>query len=161
MKFVFVNGRVAVVIRYWEQRGAVVEGGARVDLRRVDQVEGPAHRAGAAGLTVGPISEGGIWRADLFVVLDDGSSCFHYHPEFFDGDVGHRFDDPDLEADPRGWIEDQLRDIVGLLERAGAGELTSSLDLDEHRRSIPLMMSAIDTCMERIGPAVASRAPAR
>ena len=49
MKFVFVNGRVAVTMRYWEERGEVADGGARVELRRVDQVEGLSHHSGAAG----------------------------------------------------------------------------------------------------------------
>ena len=81
MKYVFVNGRVAIVVRYWEQSGAgVTEAGARIDVRRVAQVEGRQHREGAAGLTVAPVADGGIWRADLFMVLSEpGTSRFHYH----------------------------------------------------------------------------------
>lgn len=162
MKYVFVNGRVAIVIRYWEQRAAAVEGGARVDVREVSQVEGPAHRAGAAGFTVGPVGEGGIWRADLFVVLTDaGASCFHYHPQFRDGDVGERFDDAVLIADPRRWIEDQLGDLPSLLTGAGAGHLVASLDLDEHQRALPAMLAAIDACMARVPHVLATRHPGR
>jgi hypothetical protein len=29
VKFVFVNGRVAISVRYWEERGEVIDGGAR------------------------------------------------------------------------------------------------------------------------------------
>lgn len=151
MKFVFVNGRVAVVIRYWEQRAGAVEGGARVDIREVSQVEGEVHRPGAAGFTVAPVSDGGIWRADLFVVLNDGGTpCFHYHPEFRDGDVGDRFDRPELAADPRRWIEDALADLPRILEQAGFGHVVSSVDMDEHRKALPLMMAAIDTCLARV-----------
>lgn len=158
MKYVFVNGRVAVIIRYWEQRGPVTEGGARIDVREVSQLEGPRHRPGAAGFSVAPVGDGGIWRADLFVVLDEGGkSCFHYHPEFADGDVGERFDHPGLEEDPRGWAERTLTGLGDVLTEAGAGHLVSSLDLEEHRRALPLMMAAIDTCLARVGPALASR----
>ena len=151
MKFVFVNGRVAVVIRYWEQRAAAVEGGTRVDIREVSQVEGAVHRPGAAGFTVAPVSDGGIWRADLFVVLNDGGTpCFHYHPEFRDGDVGDRFDRPELAADPRRWIEDALADLPGILQKAGFGHLSASIDMDEHRNALPLMMAAVDACLARV-----------
>lgn len=109
MKFVFVNGRVAIVIRYWEQMGPDTEGGARVELRRVEQVEGAQHRPGAAGFTVLPISGGGLWRADLFMVLSaPGTPCFHYHPQFANGDLGERVVADDLAADPEKWIADRL-----------------------------------------------------
>jgi hypothetical protein len=151
LKYVFVNGRVAIVIRYWEQRAAVIEGGARVDIREVTQVEGRKPRAGAAGFTVAPVSPGGIWRADLFVVLNNGGKqCFHYHPEFRDDDVGDRFDETDLVADPRRWIERTLGDLPRILHTAGAGHLVPSLDLDEHRSAMPLMMHAIDVCLARV-----------
>jgi len=158
MKYVFVNGRVAVIVRYWEQRAAAIEGGARVEIREVAQVEGPAHRAGAAGFTVAPVGEGGIWRADLFVVLNEGGRpCFHYHPEFRSGDVGDRFDLDGLQPDPRGWIEESLRDLTGILTNAGAGHLVSSIDPAEHRRSLPLMLAAIDSCMARVPVELAIR----
>jgi hypothetical protein len=152
MKYIFVNGRVAIVVRYWEQSGGgVAEGGARVDLRRVEQVEGRQHREGAAGLTVAPVGDGGIWRADLFMVLSEpGTSRFHYHPKFTDGDVGDRFTADDLTADPRGWIADQLGDIAGLLEASGAGNLVRSVDLTEHQRALPLILASVDACLARV-----------
>lgn len=156
MKYVFVNGRVAIVIRYWEQRAAVIEGGARVDIREVTQVEGRRHRAGAAGFTVAPVSPGGIWRADLFVVLNDGGKqCFHYHPEFRDDDVGDRFDQSELASDPRQWIDRTLGDLPQILQTAGAGHLVPSIDLDEHRSAMPLIMCAIDACLARVPVTIA------
>lgn len=156
MKFAFINGRVATVVRYWEQRAAVTEAGARIDIRRASQVEGPAHRPGAAGVTIGPVGGGdGIWRADLLLTLEDGTESFHFHPNFEDDDVGLRVDDPGLTNDPRSWIEDRLRDLPAVLERAGAGDLVPSLDLEEHRRATPLMMSAVDTCLARVPISIA------
>jgi len=151
MKIAFVNGRVGIVIRYWEEPNPIVDGGCRIEIREVHQVEGNRHRAGNAGFTVSPVSPGGLWRADLFVVLtSQGEPCFHFHPEFEHDDVGERGWDPELDADPRRWIADRLSDLPGLLEACGGGHLTASVDLDEHRAALPLMMHAIDRCLARI-----------
>lgn len=151
LKFAFINGRVAIVIRYWEQRGDVTEAGARIDIRRVTQVEGQAHRHGAAGATIHPVGGGGgIWRADLFVGLEEGTGCFHYHPAFRDNDVGDRFDDEGLAEDPRGWIETRLRDLPDVLAQAGARELIPSVDMDNHLRAMPLMMAAVDAALAQV-----------
>jgi hypothetical protein len=159
MKYVFVNGRVAVIVRYWEQHGPIVDGGARVEMRRVEQVEGENHRPGAAGVTVQPSSDGGIWRADLFMVLSDpGTPCFHYHPKFERGDVGQRFELDELTANPREWIAAQLTDISGTLERAGAADLVPSLDLEQHQRALPAMLAAVDACLARLPVTIAAYA---
>lgn len=157
MKYVFVNGRVAIIVRYWVQRGVATDGGARIELRRVDHVEGRADRPGTEGLRVGSIGDGGLWRADLFMVLSEpGRPVFHFHAKLEDGDVGERYESPELTADPRRWIADQLDDITGLLERCGAAELIPSVDLYEHRVAMPLILSAVDTCLARIPAAVAA-----
>jgi hypothetical protein len=162
MKYVFVNGRAAIVIRYWEERGRLADGGARVEIRRVEQVEGPRHRPGAAGFTVGPVGGGtGIWRADLFMVLSQpGTPCFHYHPQFESDDVGERVFEPDMAADPRKWIAARLADITGLLEKAGAADVAASMDLEEHERSLPLMLAAVDACLAQLPAALAKQAAA-
>jgi hypothetical protein len=162
MKYVFVNGRAAIVIRYWEERGRLADGGARVEIRRVEQVEGPRHRPGAAGFTVGPVGGGtGIWRADLFMVLSHpGTPCFHYHPQFESDDVGERVFEPDMAADPRKWIAARLADITGLLEKAGAADVAASMDLEEHERSLPLMLAAVDACLAQLPAALARQAAA-
>ena len=162
MKFVFVNGRVAIIVRYWEQRDQAIEGGARIDIRRLEQVEGHNHRAGAAGFTVLPMSDGGLWRADLFMVLSEpGTPCLHYHPQFENNDVGDRFFDDELTVDPRRWIAAQLADITGTLERCGAADLVPSVDLEEHRRALPLMLAAVDACLARIPAAMTAMRQAR
>jgi hypothetical protein len=94
------------------------------------------------------------------VLSEPGKSCFHYHPKFENGDVGERFDEPDLSADPRRWIANQLSDITGLLKRAGGSNLISSVDLDEHRAALPLMLAAVDACLARLPAAIARHAEA-
>ena len=101
------------------------------------------------------MSDGGLWRADLFMVLSDpGTPCLHYHPQFENNDVGDRFFDDELTADPRRWIAAQLADITGMLERCGAADLVPSVDLEEHRRALPLMLAAVDACLARIPAAM-------
>lgn len=160
MRYAFVNGPVAIVVRYWEQHGEAVDAGARVEVRRVEPVLDDPDLLGTAGFAVQPIGAGGLWRADLFLILSDpGQPCFHYHPKFENSDVGERYFDDALTADPRAWIADQLNDFAGLLERAGAGDLVDQVDFDEHRRAMPLMLSAVDSCLARL-PAVVARAVA-
>jgi hypothetical protein len=123
----------------------------------VTEVEGPAHRPGAQGFTVHPVGGGGgIWRADLLVVLDDGSHCFHFHPDFKDDDVGERVDDPLLAANPRAWIENQLRELPAILDKAGAANLITTVDMEEHLRTLPLMMTAIDGALAKVPVAAAA-----
>lgn len=149
MKYVFVFGRLAVVVRYWEERGDVVEGGARVELRRVEESTAEPHRPGAAGFRVLPLVEGGIWRADLFTVLSrpGNEGCFHHHPHFRDGDVGPRVFDDDMAADPVGWTTRRLADLPALLDAAGAGDVTASVDLDEFATALPAMRAAMQACL--------------
>ena len=162
MKYVFVNGRVAIIVRYWEQRtdrvvdDGTVDGGARVEVRRVEELTGPGHRAGNAGFSVLPVSDG-LWRADLFMILTEpGVPGFHYHPRFEHNDVGDRFDDELLRTDPVGWISEQLADLAGLVRDCGAGDLVPSLDLAEHRRAMPLVIAAVESCMARLPVALSA-----
>lgn len=155
MKVVFVNGPLAIIVEYWEQHGAQVDGGARVELRRVAVVPGRADRAGTEGFSVGSIGDAGLWRADLFAVISEpGTPVFHFHPRFADGDVGERELDKDLTDDPRGWIADRLADLPGLLAGCGATDLVAGLDLDEHRRALPAMLMAVDSALARLSIAV-------
>lgn len=159
MKYAFVNGPVAIVVRYWEQHGEAVDAGARVEVRRVEPVLDDPDLLGTAGFAVQPIGTGGLWRADLFMILSDpGQPCFHYHPRFENSDVGERFFSDELTADPRAWIAAQLDDFVGLLERAGAGDLIAKVDLGEHRRAVPLILAAVDSCLAQLPAAVARAA---
>ena len=160
MKYLFVNGRLAIQIRYWEEPN-FDDGGCRVELRRVSQVEGVKHRPGAAGATISPVAPDGLWRADLFMDLaQPGRGCFHVHPRFANSDVGERNFPPAMQEDPRRWIEDELKDLPQLLEACGGSDVLASVDLDEHRRGLPLMLSAVDLCLARVPSALARGAAA-
>lgn len=162
MKMTFVNGRLSIVVRYWEEHiGPIVDGGVRVELRRVSEVTGRKHRAGAAGFTVAPVSDGGLWRADLFAVLTEpGKHSFHFHPEPANDDVGKRMWDDDLRCDPQGWIAGQLGDLPALLRSCGAEDLLASVDLEEHRRALPVILMAVNTCLARLPSRITAYADA-
>lgn len=149
MKYAFVFGGVAIIVRYWEERHADVDGGARVEIRRVEERLGERHRPGNAGFSVLPVSDGGVWRADLFTALDArrGEPRHHHHPRFAGGDVGERVYDSEMTADPQGWVDRKLQDLKMLLEESGAGDLVSSVDFDEYERTLPLMNAAIESCL--------------
>jgi hypothetical protein len=143
---IFVFGPIAITAGYWEQRGAEVESGARVEIRRVRPVEVPGAAPGVAGLELSPIPEG-IWRADLFRD-EQGQPVFHYHPHFEDGDVGERFFDDRLTADPVGFVVDRLTALPALLADAGASDVVHAIDVDEIRRNLPLIREAIERSFE-------------
>jgi hypothetical protein len=153
VKYAFVFGRVALTVRYWEQRGDDVEAGARVEIRRVEEALDRHHRPGNAGFTVLPVGEGGVWRVDLFTVISapGHEPRHHHHPHFEDGGVGRRVFEPELSADPLGWTERRLTDLRGLLEGSGAGDLADSVDYDEYAASLPAIRAAIEACLTPVG----------
>ncbi len=151
LKYVFVMGPVAVVVQHWEERFSELESGARVEVRRAEPSTGERDRPGAAGFRVLPVSEGGIWRADLFVVVDPPTSepRYHHHPRFAGGDVGPRVFDPGIAADPPGWTMARLADLPGLLTGCGAGDLAAVVDPSHLSEALPAIRTAIDACLGR------------
>jgi hypothetical protein len=147
MEYAFVFGPVAVVVEACECPEGDLEAGARIELRRVRTL--PGNRDGNEGFSVLPVTEGGLWRADLLVVVDPPTRepRYHHHPRFEDGDVGDRVFDPELAADPPGWTMAKLADLRALLLDVGAGDVVDEVDYDEVRRALPAIRAAIDACL--------------
>ena len=125
VKFAWFFGRVALLVEYFEQIGPdEIEGGARVEIRRVEQELIPGAPAAVSGFRVLPVTEG-IWRADLFHLLNRPGDhpIYHYHPNFHDGDVGEREFDPKLTTDHLEWALAQVVDLKGILRRTPAALL--------------------------------------
>jgi hypothetical protein len=144
---VFVFGPIAITVGYWEQIGAEVEKGARVEVRRVAPIEVPGAAAGVAGLSLLPVTDG-IWRADLFTGPD--GPIYHYHPHFEDGDVGQRFFDELLTRDPVAFVTERLDALPHLLAESGAEDLIDAVDVAEVRATLPLIREAIERSFERV-----------
>ena len=124
-----------------------LEMGARVEIRRVSPL--PGTRDGNEGFQVLPVHEGGLWRADLLIVVDPptGEPRHHHHPRFEDGDVGDRVFDPAMKADPAGWTIGKLADLRGLLTEIGATDVIDQIDYDQVNRALPAIRAAIDGCL--------------
>jgi hypothetical protein len=146
MLHAYIVGPIAITAGYWVQRGVDTESGARVEIRRVEHDEIPGAPAGVAGLRLMPVSEG-IWRADLFRD-QDGNVIYHYHPHFEKGDVGERFFDDQLTADPVGFVMDRLRDLRTVLETSGAGDLVDRVNYADLERALPAIRAAIEASFE-------------
>jgi len=148
VKFAWIFGRVIVLVEYFEQIGPdEIEGGARVEVRRIEKELVPGAAAAVSGFRVLPVSEG-VWRADLFHLLNRPGDrpIYHYHPNFIDGDVGEREFDAGLTADHLGWAFEQVADLRGLLETAGYGELAGDIDEDDLTAVLPQVRAALDYC---------------
>ncbi len=148
VKYAWVFGRVMVLVEYFEQIGPdEIEGGARVEVRRVEKELIPGAPAAVSGFRVMPVSEG-IWRADLFHVLNrpGDRAIYHYHPNFIDGDVGEREFDPGLTASHLDWALERVADLTGLLRTAGFGELAADVDDADLRTILPQVKVALEHC---------------
>jgi hypothetical protein len=146
MLYAFISDPIVITAGYWVQRGVDTESGARVEIRRVEREEIPGAPAGVAGLRFLPVSAG-IWRADLF--RDQaGKVIYHYHPQFEKGDVGQRFLDDQLTADPVGFVVERLRDLRSLLETSGAGDLADQVSYADVERALPAIRAAIEASFE-------------
>jgi hypothetical protein len=145
---VYVFGPIAITAGHWVQRGVDTESGARVEIRRVENEDIPGAPAGVAGLRLLPVSEG-IWRADLFRNQDD-EIIYHYHPHFEKGDVGQRFFDDLLTADPVEFVIRKLRDLRAVLVDSGAGDIADEVPYEEIERVLPAIREAIERSFEPV-----------
>jgi hypothetical protein len=148
MLYAYISGPIAITAGYWVQRGVDTESGARVEIRRVEHEDIPGAPAGVAGLRLMPVSEG-IWRADLFRD-QEGNVIYHYHPQFEKGDVGERFFDDQLTADPVGFVIGRLRDLRTVLATSGAADLVDHVNYAEVERSLPAIRAAIEGAFEPV-----------
>jgi hypothetical protein len=149
MLHAFVFGPIAITVGHWVQRGTITESGARVEIRRVEHDVIPGAADGVAGFRLLPASAG-IWRADLFRT-QDGEIIYHYHPHFEDGDVGERYFDDGLTADPVGWVSQQLGDVRRVLVDGGAGDIADDAALAEVQPLLPVIREAIERSFTSLG----------
>lgn len=131
-------------------RGCRREAGARVEVRRLHDL--PGNRPLNEGFALGPVSEDGIWRADLLLEVDPPTRAahFHHHPNPDGVDVGARVYDEDMMADPLSWTMRKISKLNELLLASRFSELAAEVDMDEVERLSGAMRAAITECLNRV-----------
>ncbi len=101
------------------QEGA--ERGVRLELRLLEHGELRGSIYSARPIEIGKP----IWRADLLELASGPPGSLnraHHHPAFNGWEPGRRTFDPELVADPVGWVGQQLADLQAVLERADVSD---------------------------------------
>jgi hypothetical protein len=130
------------------QEGA--ERGVRVELRRLDRqpLKGSIYSAQPIGIAEP------IWRVDLLESVAGPPGSFdrtHHHPKFTDWEPGGRHFVTELSKAPIDWLEDELADIDGVLERAGVDpDSLPEGDRDGIRRAAPEIVDAVRRLLDGV-----------
>jgi hypothetical protein len=131
MERVWVFDRLAVTMRRVDfldpalvGRPDVRERGVRVEVKPVrTRVEGSVYASDATGL------DPALCRLDFLESAPGKADRMHWHPDMDGGEPGGRTFDPEMPADPRGWLVTFLRG--GLADHLGStGHDTTALTDD-------------------------------
>jgi hypothetical protein len=103
------------------------ERGVRIEVRRAaSETDGTIYVSSSISL------QPAICRIDFLESAPGAADRMHWHPEMPDGEPGDRTFDPDMPADPVGWLTSYLRNLRDFLVRAGVPDVdTMTRDLDE------------------------------
>ena len=134
------------------------ERGVRLELRFIAQPE----RDGSVYASRPIMVDRPIWRADLLESVTNPGSLdrAHHHPKMRGWEPGRRRFEPELTADPVGWVEAKLRDLTGLLEGAGiAADEVDSTDAEQLEAALPEIVDAVRHMLARIGAGELAETP--
>ncbi len=138
--FVFVE--TAVTVRHWFEIGPEdAEHGSRLEIRR--RVPHP-HRGSESASQVLELDDV-LWRADLFDLYGGAPGNFeraHYHPTFDGVEPSDRTWSDQLQVDPFGWAEAQLRDYAALISGCGLELTEPRAEEQDLRTALPDIMAA-------------------
>ncbi|MBO0775391.1 MAG: hypothetical protein J2P34_03690 [Actinobacteria bacterium] len=130
------------------QEGA--ERGVRLEVRLLERGELKGSVYSAQPISIGRP----VWRADLLESADGPPGSrdrMHYHPAITGWEPGRRVFDPELTADPVGWIAARLSSLETLLAEAGTGgQPVDAADAAELRRCLPEITSAAAGLLARV-----------
>jgi hypothetical protein len=140
------------------QEGA--ERGVRLELRLLEpgELKGSIYSARPIEVTRP------VWRVDL---LEEASgppgslNRAHHHPKFNGWEPGRRVFDPELSADPVGWLGKQLSDLAALLDRAGVeADGSFAADAESLRGRMPEITETVRSLLEDVKAGKLATAPA-
>lgn len=138
------------------QEGA--ERGVRMEVRFFDQPEREGSIYASRSIVVGRP----IWRVDLLESVENPGSLdrAHHHPKMAGYEPGRRKFEPELTADPIGWVAKHLENVEELLASAGIeeGEVDKE-DVEELRAAAPEILGAVRRLLERISTGELAGAP--
>lgn len=138
----------ALLVRHWfeiDLEDASMEHGCRVELREVAPT---VHRGSESAAQV-VAADRPLWRADLFDRLGDESGTFaaaHFHPYFEGNEPCDRVWDDRLNADPWGWLREQV-------SRFGSGAESQPAPLEpEDAADLRAMTDEVVSIAQRFSP---------
>jgi hypothetical protein len=115
VQHIIALSRTAVIVRHWfeiDLQDSSMEHGVRIELRQLAEQPRRGSESAAQLITL----DRPLWRADLFDRHADTPGSFgvaHFHPQFLGNEPCPRVWDPQLTADPFGWLGDQFSRLGG------------------------------------------------
>jgi hypothetical protein len=136
------------------------EHGVRLELRAFDRgkLKGSIYSAV-------PISAGKpIWRVDLLEAVDGQPGSFnrtHHHPSFTrKWDPVSRHFERELSADPLGWLEGELANLTGILDRSEVPrDVADPSDAASLKEMAPVIVSVAGMMLDKVRAGELGRAP--
>jgi hypothetical protein len=130
------------------QEGA--EHGVRLELRALERGALKGSIYSAQPIEVGQP----IWRVDLLETVEGPPGSFnrtHHHPRFDAWNPNGRVFEPELTADPLGWLGGRLADLDGVLAAAGlAAEMAAPGDAAALRQAAPEIVAAARRLLDKV-----------
>lgn len=115
MQHIIALSQTAVIVRHWfeiDLQDSSMEHGVRIELRELAEQPRRGSESAAQLITL----DRPLWRADLFDRHTDPPGSFgvaHLHPRFLGNEPCPRVWDPQLQADPYGWLGNQFSRLGG------------------------------------------------
>lgn len=104
-----------------------------------------------------------VWRADLLETVAGRPGSHdrtHHHPTFRGWEPGRRKYDEGLSADPLAWLEEQLKDLPGLLEGAELpADAAGPGDAEQMAGAAPQIAATVRDLLARVRAGELARPP--
>lgn len=133
------------------------ERGVRVELRLLE----PRPHRGSLNASQPVVVDRAVWRADFLESVAGGPGTkdrMHHHPGMADNEPGRRVFDPDLTADPMGWLKRRLTDVQPLLKAAGVDD-PHDRAATAIRDAVPELVGTVATVLDGVRAGVLAQKP--